>query len=364
MVLFKGMKQTKVLVGMSGGVDSSVAALLLKKQGYQVIGGFMKNWSDEVCDEEKISECTWRTERRDAMRVAAKLGIELHTFDFEEQYRKQVYEYMLGEYKAGRTPNPDVLCNKYMKFGLFLEKAKELDCDYVATGHYAQVTHGRSASRLLAGKDQNKDQSYFLARLTQDQLKHVLFPIGKLKKKKVRKLAQKNDLHVADKKDSQGICFVGKVALDDFLGDQIQQKEGNIINTAGKVIGKHKGHMFFTIGQRHGLNIGGVDPYFIVERRPETNEVVVAHEGDPALYRSELIATDLTEAVEGELQNLIGKKIRARIRYRQPLQSCRIVKIEKNKAHVEFDQAQRAVAPGQFIAWYKGNELIGSGVIE
>ena len=349
---------------MSGGVDSSVAALLLKKQGHHIIGGFMKNWSDEVCDQEKVSECTWRTERRDAMRVAAKLGIEMHTFDFEKEYREQVYEYMLSEYKAGRTPNPDVLCNKYMKFGLFLEKAKELGCDYIATGHYARIRHNKDASRLFAGKDVNKDQSYFLARLTQDQLKHSLFPIGDLKKPKVRKIADKNGLHIADKKDSQGICFVGKVALDDFLGDRIKSKEGDIISTSGKVLGKHKGHMFFTIGQRHGLNLGGVDPYFVVERRASSNEIVVAHEGDPALYHSKLTADNITETIKSRLDTLVNKKLKARIRYRQELQDCKITKIEKGVVHVNFTLPQRAVAPGQFIVWYKGKELIGSAVIK
>jgi len=359
-----GMKKTKVLVGMSGGVDSSVAALLLQKQGFEVIGGFMKNWSDDECDEDQVSECSWRTEKRDAMRVAAKLGIEFHVFDFEDEYRKQVYEYMLDEYKAGRTPNPDVLCNKYMKFGYFAEKAKELGCDYLATGHYARVRHSRSNSRLFSGKDGNKDQSYFLARLTQDQIRNVLFPIGDLRKSKVRKIAEKNDLHVADKKDSQGICFVGKVALDKFLGKRIDELEGNIIDTKGNILGKHKGHMFFTIGQRHGLNLGGSDPYFIVERRAETNEIVVAQEGDPSLFSSDLVAIELSGTIEGRLENLVGKKLKARIRYRQPLQKCRIDKIEGGKARVTFDEPQRAIAPGQFIAWYKREELIGSGIIK
>ncbi|MBT3230449.1 tRNA 2-thiouridine(34) synthase MnmA [Candidatus Uhrbacteria bacterium] len=369
------MKKSKILVGMSGGVDSSVAALLLQKQGHHVIGGFMKNWSDEVCDYQAtspnpslgrrgISECTWRTERRDAMRVAAKLGIEFHTYDFEKEYREQVYEYMLAEYKAGRTPNPDVLCNKYMKFGLFAAKAKELGCEYVATGHYARVTHSKSGSRLFAGKDQNKDQSYFLARLTQDQLKYTLFPIGRLRKAKVRKLAKKHDLHVAGKKDSQGICFVGQVALDDFLGKRIKAQEGNIVNTDSEILGQHKGHMFFTIGQRHGLNLGGVDPFFVVERRADSNELVVAHEGDPALYQSELVAINISETIEGRVSDFIGKKLKARIRYRQELQDCTITSIEKGKAHVEFALPQRAIAPGQFIAWYKGKELLGSGIIQ
>lgn len=375
MVLSTRMNRKKVLVGMSGGVDSSVAALLLQKQGYEVIGGFMKNWSDEVCDEEATtpgpslgrrgdSECTWRTERRDAMRVAAKLGIEFHTFDFEDEYRKQIYEYMLREYQIGRTPNPDVLCNKYMKFGLFLDKAKELGCDYMATGHYARVKHGKWRSRLLAGKDKEKDQSYFLARLTQDQLSRALFPIGHLKKSKVRKIARKYDLPVADKKDSQGICFVGKVALDAFLGDRIESHEGNIVDGHGKILGKHKGHMFYTIGQRHGIDIGGTDPYFVVERRADTNEIVVAHEGEPALYRSELIASDVIETWPKSLHIMRGLKMKARIRYRQPLEPCRFDYLDDKRLRVKFQNQQRAVAPGQFIVFYHKNEVFGSAVID
>ncbi len=347
---------------MSGGVDSSVTALLLQKQGYEVVGAFMKNWSDGT----ETEECSWRKERRDAMRVAAQLNIPLLTFDFEKEYRAEVFEYMISEYKVGRTPNPDVMCNKYMKFGYLLREAKRLDCDFIATGHYARLQKDKKGVlHLLAGIDQNKDQSYFLCQLMQEQLKHILFPIGDLKKKKVREIARKNNLVVADKKDSQGICFVGKVKMQDFLKNQIPETVGNIVTTAGKIIGQHKGQAYYTIGQRSGLGIGGGIPYFIVDRRPETNEVVVAlGEDDPALFSSKLVASNIIETIPGNLEKFIGKKIKARVRYRQPLQNCIIEKIKNGKVYVNFKKNQRAVAPGQFIAWYAGQELIGSGVID
>ena len=358
-------KKPKVLLGMSGGVDSSVSAVLLLEQGYEVIGGFMKNWSDGVDD----TECSWKTERRDAMRVAAQLGIEFQTFDFEDEYRKLVYEYMIDEYKAGRTPNPDVLCNKYMKFDLFMREADKLGCEFVATGHYARIVHppldkggigGVGESHLLAGVDVNKDQSYFLCQLTQPQLKRVLFPIGELEKTQVRDIARQHELVVADKKDSQGICFVGKVDMQDFLEARIQPHEGSIVTTQGDVIGQHRGFEFYTIGQRGGLGIGGGTPYYVVERKPETNEVIVAvGEDDPALFKSELVATNLTETVEGNFAKYAGQTISARIRYRQPLANC----VVDASGLVKFEQPQRAVAPGQFIAFYVGEELIGSGII-
>ncbi len=316
----------------------------------------MKNWSDGDDGE----ECSWRTERRDAMRVASQLGIEFHTFDFEQEYRQKVYEYMIAEYKAGRTPNPDVLCNKYMKFDLFMKEADRLGCEFVATGHYARAFRDADgAMHLLAGVDKNKDQSYFLCQLTQDQLKRVLFPIGELIKPQVREIAHEHNLFVAAKKDSQGICFVGQVEMKDFLAARIQPHEGNIVTTEGKVIGQHSGFEFYTIGQREGLGIGGGTPFYVVERRPGTNEVVVAvGDEDPALYKKELQVTQLTETVPGNFERLADKKLRARIRYRQPLADCRI-----GGDQVVFDQPQRAVAPGQFIAFYLGEELIGSGVI-
>ncbi len=393
----------KVLLGMSGGVDSSVSAVLLLEQGYEVIGGFMKNWSGGGTDGATDSktdgtdgdgldgsdDCGWKNERRDAMRVAAQLGIPFHTFDFEKEYREKVYEYMIAEYRAGRTPNPDVLCNKYMKFDLFLRAADELGCDFVATGHYARVTRDEDGTtHLLAGVDKNKDQSYFLCQLTQSQIARALFPIGHLEKREVREIARKNNLVVAEKKDSQGICFIGAVAMKDFLGARIEEHVGNIVTTDGKVLGQHKGFEFYTIGQREGLGVGGrkqigrmgtdrtdgedTAPLFVVERRPETNEVVVAvGDHDSALFKTTLRAVQLTEIVEGALVARLGKIISARIRYRQPLASCTITSLlpslefapTDRVAEVHFDAPQRAVAPGQFVAFYDGEELLGSGVI-
>lgn len=355
----------KVLLGMSGGVDSSVSAVLLLEEGYEVVGAFMKNWSDG--DDE--GECSWRTERRDAMRVAAQLGIEFHTFDYENEYRENVYEYMIAEYEAGRTPNPDVLCNKYMKFGYLLAEAEKLGCDFIATGHYARARRDEDGTtHLLAGVDANKDQTYFLCQLNQDQLKKVLFPIGEFEKSRVREIAREKGLHVSDKKDSQGICFVGKVKMQEFLAERIPENPGNIVTTSGEVIGQHKGHAYYTIGQRTGLGIGGGTPYFIVERRPETNEIVVAvGEDDPALLSSELVATNIVETIPANLEKYFGKKIQARVRYRQPLQGCVVFPPYQGGTEgglrVAFDDPQRAVAPGQFVAFYDGEELIGSGVI-
>jgi tRNA-uridine 2-sulfurtransferase len=350
----------KVLVGMSGGVDSSVSAALLLEQGYEVVGAFMKNWSDG----EKKEECSWRTERRDAMRVAAQLGIELLTFDFEDEYRQHVYNYMIDEYKAGRTPNPDVLCNKYMKFGFLLREAEKLNCDYIATGHYARTkVDDDGTTHLLAGKDQNKDQSYFLCRLNQEQLKKTLFPIGELEKTAVREKAHALNLVVADKKDSQGICFVGKVKMQDFLAERIPEQSGNIVTLEGEVLGQHKGYAYYTIGQRQGLGIGGGTPYFVIERRPESNEVVVALGDDhPELQSAGLDAIDLTLTTSEPL--ISDRNYMARIRYRQPLQGCKITSITDGRLSVVFDAPQQAVAPGQFIAFYDGDELLGSAVID
>jgi tRNA-specific 2-thiouridylase len=360
------MNKPKVLLGMSGGVDSSVSAVLLLEQGFEVIGGFMKNWSDEQCEEGEFAECSWRTERRDAMRVAAQLNIPFVTFDFEKQYRAQIYEYMLAEYQAGRTPNPDVLCNKYMKFGLFLAEAEKLGCDFVATGHYARIhVDDDRQAHLLAGIDSNKDQSYFLCQLTQDQLRRAIFPIGHLLKSEVRDIARKNNLPVAEKKDSQGICFVGKVEMVDFLKRRIPERTGNIVTTSGEVIGEHKGYMYYTVGQREGLGVGGGQAYYVVERRPETNEVIVAvGDDDPKLYSTTLVAVSLSDNIPGALNTIINQPIEARIRYRQPLAKCVIEQIDGDQARVRFLEPQRAVAPGQFIAFHRGDEVLGSGIID
>lgn len=353
----------KVLLGMSGGVDSSVSAVLLLEAGYEVVGGFMKNWSTNDSGE----ECEWRRERRDAMRVAGQLGLKFYTFDFEEEYRKRVYEYMIDEYRAGRTPNPDVLCNKYMKFDLFLKEADKLGCDFIATGHYARrVDDEHGLAHLLVGVDQNKDQTYFLCQLHQDQLQRSLFPIGDLIKPQVRDLARKHNLFVAEKKDSQGICFVGQVDMQEFLEARIPSHEGNIVTTDGRVLGKHRGFEFYTIGQRGGLGVGGGTPLYVVERRVDTNEVVVAFgPDDPALFRSALTATEITETVPGSLDAHMGQTVMARIRYRQPLAACTLKRDEqdRNLIFVAFSQPQRAIAPGQFVAFYSGEELLGSGVI-
>ncbi|MFA6522204.1 MAG: tRNA 2-thiouridine(34) synthase MnmA [Patescibacteria group bacterium] len=353
-------QKQRVLLGMSGGVDSSVAAVLLLEAGYEVVGAFMKNWSNGT----DSTECDWHEERRDALRVAAELGIELHTFDFEKEYRAEVFEYMIAEYQAGRTPNPDVLCNKYMKFGYLLGEAKKLNCEFIATGHYARLVRDAGGNaHLLAGVDPTKDQSYFLCQLTQDQLAHCLFPVGDLLKSRVREIAREHNLAVAEKKDSQGICFIGKVSLTDFLKTRIPPQVGNIVTPTGEIVGTHQGFAYYTIGQREGLGVGGGEPMFVVEIRPSTNEIVVAREGDAALFASSASAINLSETNVGALR--IGEPLLARLRYRQPLIACTIESLEPEVV-IRFDEAQRAVAPGQFIAFYdlKGEELLGSAVID
>jgi tRNA-uridine 2-sulfurtransferase len=359
------MSKKKVLLGMSGGVDSSVSAALLLEQGYEVIGAFMKNWSGSVCAPaganpdavgEEFEECGWKDERRDAARVAAKLGIKFVTFDFEEDYRRDVVENMFEEFQAGRTPNPDVMCNKFIKFKRFIEEADRLDCDYVATGHYAQNIEGR----LTAGADKNKDQTYFLWAVNPDVVPRILFPIGDMDKPDVRKKAEELNLTVADKKDSVGICFVGEVDMREFLQARLPKDPGNVVTTEGEIVGTHEGINFYTIGQRHGLNIGGGTPYYVVEKRSETKELVVTSNFHPSLFKGELTAKDLNwfEEVSAPRDCL------CRIRYRQPLQECTITIVEKNRVTVAFKEPQRAITPGQSIVFYDGETVIGGGVIE
>lgn len=392
----------RVIVGLSGGVDSSVAAYLLKEQGYEVIGLFMKNWHD---DSVTISnECPWLEDSNDAMLVADKLGIPFQVVDLSEQYKERIVDYMFREYEMGRTPNPDVLCNREIKFDVFLKIALELGADYVATGHYCRkneiLVNNKLVYQLLSGKDANKDQSYFLCQLSQNQLEKSLFPIGELTKPEVRKIAAEQDLITAEKKDSQGLCFIGKVRLPEFLQQKLQPKEGDIIQipenseiynsnipffndkleeltflaakyqylkTDGKIVGKHQGAHYFTKGQRKGLAVGGTkNPLFVIETDVIEN-VIYTGEGKnhPGLYRKALfvaneeihwIRTDLT------LRNGEILKVKARIRYRQPLEEAILYKVKKG-LFVEFKNNQSAITEGQFVAWYAEDELLGSGVI-
>ena len=394
----------RVVVGLSGGVDSSVSAYLLQKQGYEVIGLFMKNWHD---DSVTISdECPWLEDSNDALMVAEKLGIPFQTVDMSVPYKQRIVDYMFREYERGRTPNPDVLCNREIKFDTFMEYALNLGADYVATGHYCRKeeieVNGQTIYRLLAGKDQNKDQSYFLCQLSQAQLSRALFPIGDLQKSEVRAIAKELGLVTAEKKDSQGLCFVGKVRLPEFLQQQLAPKRGDIIQipstwqgyqdkeslklfecyedelkyytekyhyspTDGKVVGQHEGAHFFTIGQRKGLHVGGtVEPLFVIDTDTEKNIIYVGEgHAHPGLFRRTLfvkkedihwIRTDLALSLHQTME------VAVRIRYRQPLQKATLY-LTNSGLYVDFSTAQSAITSGQFAAWYLDDELIGSGEI-
>ena len=393
-----------VVIGLSGGVDSSVAAWVLKEQGYRVTGLFMRNWHDTTGLLQ--SECHWEDDLMFAEMVAKKLGIPFHFVDLSEQYRARVVDYMFSEYEKGRTPNPDILCNSEIKFDSFAAEALKLGGDYVATGHYCRresiEVDGKPVYRLLAGVDGNKDQSYFLCQVSQKQLAYALFPIGELTKPEVRQIAEKIGLATAQRKDSQGICFVGKVDLPTFLQQKLETKVGNIVEVPsssvsvndfsgyptddaedatlnelaipvavnplmGKVIGKHNGAHYYTIGQRKGLNIGGYrEPLFIIATDTATNTIYVGegHE-HPGLNRKGLfIRSDELHYIRPDLQMQPGdvRNYLVRIRYRQPLQEARLYHRE-NGLYIIFRELQRGITPGQFAAWYAGDELIGSGVI-
>ncbi len=388
----------RVVVGLSGGVDSSVAAHLLLEQGYEVIGMFMKNWHD---DSVTISdECPWLEDSNDALLVAEKLGIPFQVIDLSKEYKERIVNYMFKEYKRGRTPNPDILCNREIKFDIFLKAAMKLNADFVATGHYCQKDEiqvsEKKIYRLLSGKDKSKDQSYFLCQLTQNQLSKALFPIGHLQKSEVREIARSQGLVTAEKKDSQGLCFVGKVRLPEFLQQQLKPKKGEVVEISerfntytaskvantlqelsapfeyhesdGDVIGQHNGAHYYTIGQRKGLNIGGKPkPLFVIGTDINSN-VIYTGQGDhhPGLYRKGLfiknkdihwVRSDKTLR-SGEKTDLI-----ARIRYRQKLQSCTL-HMEDIGLYIIFQDNQRGITPGQFAAWYDGEEVLGSGVIQ
>ena len=394
------MKKKRVVVGLSGGVDSSVAAYLLQQQGYEVIGLFMKNWHDESVT--ISSECPWLEDSNDAMLVANKLGIAFQTVDLSDTYKTRIVDYMFAEYAAGRTPNPDVLCNRDIKFSVFMDIALSLGADFVATGHYCQkdtiTKDGKPIYRLLSGQDASKDQSYFLCQLTQQQLAKTLFPIGHLQKSEVRKIAAAQALVTAEKKDSQGLCFIGKVRLPDFLKQQLAPKQGPIISIPvtqvpqlepqdapgeaqwkalatrkqyqpeeGTVVGTHEGAHYFTIGQRKGLAVGGTAaPLFVIATDTAKNIIYVGEGAQhPGLFHKALfVAVDQLHWVREDQQLQIGEHttIMARIRYRQPLQAATLERTTDG-LYVIFDQPQSAITPGQFVAWYRENELLGSGVI-
>lgn len=352
----------KIAIAMSGGVDSSVtAALLQEKESTDVFGIFMKNWSDSA--EEDIGNCTWISDRRDALAVAATLNVPLTTADFEKEYRDQVLEYFFREYSSGRTPNPDILCNKLIKFDALLTYAQSLGAEKIATGHYARVSQSADGRfHLLKGKDTSKDQSYFLCQLTQEQLSKTLFPLGELTKVEVRKLAQKFDLPTADKKDSQGICFIGKVQLQDFLHFRLPPKPGSVLSIAGEKVGSHTGAYAYTIGQRHGFRVTKKTPqskpWFVVKTDVQSNTVTVAEgEDNPALFQDHLQSSHFHWIAEAPSFPLTCS---GKIRYRQPDQACTVFA----DGHVEFTQPQRAITPGQSIVFYRDDECLGSAIIE
>jgi tRNA-specific 2-thiouridylase len=392
----------RVVVGLSGGVDSSVTAHLLKEQGYEVIGLFMKNWHD---DSVTISnECPWLEDSNDAMIVAEKIGIPFQVVDLSDQYKERIVDYMFDEYSKGRTPNPDILCNREIKFDVFMDIALKLGADYVATGHYCrkdeEIIDGKFVYKLLAGKDTNKDQSYFLCQLSQQQLVKALFPIGELTKPEVREIAKKADLITAEKKDSQGLCFIGKVRLPEFLQQKLQPKEGVIVKVPndfseyiksvpkfenkeaelaynatkfsyhkedGKTVGKHQGAHYFTKGQRKGLNVGGTKEALYVIETDVTENVIYTGEGKnhTGLYRNVLfVSNEEVHWIREDLALNIGEtmQVEARIRYRQVLGKATLYKV-KTGLYVEFENKQSAIQEGQFVAWYKNEELLGSGVI-
>lgn len=356
-------KPQHVIVGMSGGVDSSVAALQLIEQGYLVEGLFMKNWEQD--DDEDY--CAAADDLKDAQQVCDKLGIKLHSVNFADQYWDRVFEHFLEEYSAGRTPNPDILCNKEIKFKAFLDYALQLGADFIATGHYVQRGEKDGEYFLLKGLDDNKDQSYFLYTLKQPQLKHSLFPVGDIEKPEVRSIAEKSDFITHDKKDSTGICFIGERKFKDFLERFIPAQPGEIKTLQGKTIGKHHGLMYYTLGQRKGLGIGGVkdssdEPWFSVKKDLENNILYVAQGEDPSLYHTHLSASQLSWV--SEKTPPLPFKCKAKVRYRQPDQTCTIHSIEAGNASVSFDESQRAITPGQSIVFYQNNICLGGGVID
>ncbi len=343
-------------VGISGGVDSAVSAYLLVQAGYTVVGVFMKNFTQQVMIDGQMTEC-WLPEWHDALRVAAHLKIPLQRWDFEKRYRAEVYEYFKSEYAAGRTPNPDVLCNSQIKFGAFYDKARAAGADLIATGHYAQTD---GTGRLLKSVDEEKDQTYFLNRVSRDAIAHTLFPIGHLKKSAVRCLAREAGLPVAEKKDSTGICFVGEVSIKNLLAEFMSPAHGRVVTTDGREVGTHDGLAWYTIGQRHGFGVtGGGAPLYVVRKNFETNELIVGDEHDPALFSTTVHVID-THWIGAPIA---GDELFARFRHRQPLQKVESWTILGDTMTLEMSEPQRAITPGQFAVLYRGDECLGGGVI-
>lgn len=353
----------KILIALSGGVDSAVVAALLVSKGYQVTGAYMVNYEGKT----KLGESCWVPDYRDAVRVAAELGIPMLKFDFTKEYQEKVIDYMFQEYEAGRTPNPDVLCNKFIKFGFWLDKAKELGFDFLATGHYARLKQEKQFFRLLQAKDDNKDQTYFLHQLSQEQLGRVMFPIGDYTKPEVRKLAKKFKLPVAEKEESMGICFIGEVPMKDFLMQKIKPTPGNIIlSLTGEIIGQHEGLAFYTLGQRHvgvqgHFKKGETKPLFVVDKKMNTNELIVGYEDDSLLYKKEITVSEVSW-VSGQTP-VFPLKCQVRVRHRQELQDCVLQTGGNSFIQMKFKQPQRAVTPGQFAVFYKEDECLGGGAI-
>ncbi len=347
------MRET-VYVGMSGGVDSSVTAALLLDAGYDVVGVYMKNWSKDLPGH----HCTWEEDYQDAKKVATQLGIEFKMYDFENEYRQKVVDYMVAEYQAGRTPNPDIMCNQEIKFKLFLDTALEDGADYIATGHYARVKDGK----LLVGIDKNKDQSYFLYRVNEEALKKTIMPIGEMEKPKVREIAKRLGLATAEKKDSQGICFIGKVGIKEFLETELgPQKPGQIIDQNGKVLGDHEGSLYYTIGQRHGLNVGGGLPYYVTGKDVKNNQVFVTTDiSDKNLWNQTLTLSDLHWINEAPNSQ---SKYTIRTRYRADLVAVKSFKKEGDNYLIELKDEVRAITPGQSAVIYEKERVVGGGIV-
>ena len=362
--ILKRPADTRVIVGMSGGVDSSVTALLLLEQGYQVEGLFMKNWEED----DDAEYCAATEDLADAQAVCDKIGINLRTVNFATEYWDHVFEYFLKEYKSGRTPNPDIMCNKEIKFKAFLDFAIDLGADFIATGHYARVGRDNGEVQLLKGMDDNKDQSYFLYTLGQEQLKRTLFPVGELEKSKVRDYAEKADLATAKKKDSTGICFIGERKFRDFLQKFLPAQPGEIISSDGDVIGKHQGLMYYTLGQRQGLGIGGLkdtsdDPWFVVGKDLDKNQLIAGQgHNHPLLLNKQLVASQLDWVAGHAPADRFEAK--AKIRYRQTEQNCTVSRLDNEQWIVCFEALQRAIAPGQSVVFYQDDVCLGGGIID